>query len=154
MNPPENRELTAEILFESFNVPGLHIAVQAVLALASSWTSSSSSSASNRFTGTVVDSGDGVTHVIPVVDGYVVGSAIKSVPIAGREVTMFIQSLIREREALSFDVSSLDIARTIKESHCYTASDVVREFHRFDENPNKHIDKLALPTGQVTTLIT
>ena len=28
MNTPENRELTAEIMFETFNVKGLYIAVQ------------------------------------------------------------------------------------------------------------------------------
>lgn len=39
LNTPENREYTAEIMFESFNVPGLYIAVQAVLALAASWAS-------------------------------------------------------------------------------------------------------------------
>lgn len=39
LNAPENREFTAEIMFETFNVPGLYIAVQAVLALAASWTS-------------------------------------------------------------------------------------------------------------------
>ena len=39
LNPPENREYTAEIMFETFNVPGLYIAVQAVLALAASWSS-------------------------------------------------------------------------------------------------------------------
>ena len=39
LNTPENREYTAEIMFESFNVPGLYIAVQAVLALAASWVS-------------------------------------------------------------------------------------------------------------------
>ena len=65
MNPPENRENTAEIMFESFNCQGLYIAVQAVLALAASWTSSKVTDRS--LTGTVIDSGDGVTHVIPVV---------------------------------------------------------------------------------------
>ena len=40
LNTPENREQTAEIMFETYNVPGLYIAVQAVLALAASWTSS------------------------------------------------------------------------------------------------------------------
>ena len=39
LNAPENREYTAEIMFETFNVKGLYIAVQAVLALAASWTS-------------------------------------------------------------------------------------------------------------------
>jgi len=65
LNTPENREYTAEIMFESFNVPGLYIAVQAVLALAASWTSRQVGE--RTLTGTVVDSGDGVTHVIPVV---------------------------------------------------------------------------------------
>lgn len=65
LNPPENREATAEIMFESFNVQGLYIAVQAVLALAASWTSKSVQH--RTLTGTVIDSGDGVTHVIPVV---------------------------------------------------------------------------------------
>lgn len=52
-------------MFESFNVPGLYIAVQAVLALAASWTSRAITE--RTLTGIVVDSGDGVTHVIPVV---------------------------------------------------------------------------------------
>ena len=60
-----DREYTAEIMFESFNVPGLYIAVQAVLALAASWTSRHVGE--RTLTGTVIDSGDGVTHVIPVV---------------------------------------------------------------------------------------
>lgn len=64
-NTPENREYTAEIMFESFNVPGLYIAVQAVLALAASWTAKGVEE--RTLTGVVVDSGDGVTHVIPVV---------------------------------------------------------------------------------------
>lgn len=65
LNTPENREYTAEIMFESFNVPGLYIAVQAVLALAASWTAKNVED--RTLTGIVVDSGDGVTHVIPVV---------------------------------------------------------------------------------------
>lgn len=64
MNTPENRELTAEIMFETFNVPALYIAVQAVLALCASMLTAKKSKA---ITGTVIDSGDGVTHIIPVV---------------------------------------------------------------------------------------
>lgn len=52
-------------MFESFNIRGLYIAVQAVLALAASW--SSNKVTDRTLTGTVIDSGDGVTHVIPVV---------------------------------------------------------------------------------------
>ncbi|NXJ50236.1 ARP3B protein, partial [Spizaetus tyrannus] len=64
LNTPENREYLAEIMFESFNIPGLYIAVQAVLALAASWTSRQVGE--RTLTGIVIDSGDGVTHVIPV----------------------------------------------------------------------------------------
>jgi len=95
LNTPENRELTAEIMFETFNVPGLYIAVQAVLALAASWTSKNVKE--RTLTGTVIDSGDGVTHVIPVADGYVIGSCIKHIPLAGRDITAFVHKLLRER---------------------------------------------------------
>lgn len=52
-------------MFETFNVPGLYIAVQAVLALSASWKSRPLHE--RILTGLVVDSGDGVTHIIPVV---------------------------------------------------------------------------------------
>lgn len=67
LNTPENREYTAEIMFESFNIPGLYIAVQAVLSLAASWTRRQRGE--RTLTGIVIDSGDGVTHVIPVAEG-------------------------------------------------------------------------------------
>ena len=53
---------------------------------------------SRTLTGTVIDSGDGVTHVIPVAEGYVIGSCIKHIPLAGRSITQFIQQLMRERK--------------------------------------------------------
>ncbi|KAJ7605861.1 actin-related protein Arp3 [Mycena polygramma] len=95
LNAPENREQTAEIFFESFNIKGLYIAVQAVLALAASW--SSNRVTDRTLTGTVIDSGDGVTHIIPCAEGYVIGSAIKHIPIAGRDISQFVLNLMRER---------------------------------------------------------
>jgi actin-related protein 3 len=112
LNTPENREYTAEIMFESFNVPGLYIAVQAVLALAASWTSKQVGQ--RTLTGTVIDSGDGVTHVIPVAEGYVIGSCIKHIPIAGRDITDFILQLLRERESGIPPAQQLDTAKAIK----------------------------------------
>lgn len=132
LNPPENREHTAEIMFESFNCAGLYIAVQAVLALAASWTSSKVTDRS--LTGTVIDSGDGVTHVIPVAEGYVIGSAIKNIPIAGRDITLFIQSLLRDRGEAD---TSLRTAESIKEKFCYVCPDIVKEFNKFDREPEK-----------------
>lgn len=139
LNAPENREYTAEIMFETFNVPGLYIAVQAVLALASSWTSAEKVASRNIFTGTVIDSGDGVTHVIPVVDGYAIGSAIKHIPLAGRDVTHFVQQLLRDRADLNLPPElTLEAARKIKESeYSYVAPNLAREFAAFDKDPSK-----------------
>eukprot|EP00004_Rigifila_ramosa_P009230 TRINITY_DN2071_c0_g1_i1.p1 TRINITY_DN2071_c0_g1~~TRINITY_DN2071_c0_g1_i1.p1 ORF type:complete len:418 (-),score=123.07 TRINITY_DN2071_c0_g1_i1:57-1310(-) len=135
LNAPENREYTAEIMFETFNVPGLYIAVQAVLALAASWTSSKSNE--RTLTGTVVDSGDGVTHVIPVAEGYVIGSSIKHIPLAGRDMTSFIQGLLRERGEKIPAEDSLEISKRIKEQFCYTCPDIVKEFIKYDKEPEK-----------------
>lgn len=140
LNAPENREYTAEIMFETFNVPGMYIAVQAVLALASSWSQKSQDGIKRDiFTGTVIDSGDGVTHVIPVVEGYAIGSAIKHIPLAGRDVTHFIQQLLRDRTDLNLPPElTLEAARKIKESdYSYVAPNLAREFAAFDRDPSK-----------------
>lgn len=137
LNTPENREYTAEIMFESFNVPGLYIAVQAVLALAASWTSRQVGE--RTLTGTVIDSGDGVTHVIPVAEGYVIGSCIKHIPIAGRDITFFIQQLLKEREVGIPPEQSMETAKAIKERFCYTCPDIVKEFNKYDADPTKWI---------------
>ena len=124
LNPPENREATAEIMFESFNIKGLYIAVQAVLALAASWTSNKVTD--RTLTGTVIDSGDGVTHVIPVAEGYVIGSAIKHIPLAGRDITYFVQQLLRERGE-SANIPAEDgrrVAEKIKEDYSYVCQDL------------------------------
>jgi len=141
MNTPENRELTAEIMFETFNVKGLYIAVQAVLALAASWTSKQVKE--RTLTGTVVDAGDGVTHIIPVADGYVIGSCIKHIPIAGRDITNFIQLLLRDREPTIPPDEAMDVAKRIKEKYCYVCPDMAKEFKKYDEEPGKWVKQFA-----------
>lgn len=83
----------AEIMFETFNVKGLFIGVQATLALYAQICGPGSDSQVIRqedLTGTVIDSGDGVTHVFPVSDGFVIGSCVRHIPLAGRDITKFI----------------------------------------------------------------
>lgn len=126
----------------------MYIAVQAVLALAASWTSSKVSDRS--LTGTVIDSGDGVTHVIPVAEGYVIGSSIKSIPVAGRDITYFVQSLLRDRGEPD---SSLKTAQEIKEEYCYVCPDIVKEFARYDRDRSrfaKHV--VTQPGGRQVTV--
>ncbi|KAG5519422.1 hypothetical protein PMAC_002049 [Pneumocystis sp. 'macacae'] len=105
---------------------------QTVLALAASWTSSKIHNRS--LTGTVIDSGDGVTHVTPVADGYVIGSALKHIPIAGRDITYFIQSLLRDRNEPD---TSLKTAEKIKEEYSYVCPDMIKEFNRYDKEPDR-----------------
>jgi len=137
LNAPENREYTAEIMFETFNVPGLYIAVQAVLALAASWTSKNVKE--RTLTGTVIDSGDGVTHVIPVAEGYVIGSSIKHIPLAGRDITAFVQQLMRERNEPIPPEQSMEVAKRVKETYSYVCPDIVKEFAKYDQEPSKWI---------------
>ena len=157
LNPPENREQTAEIFFESFNIKGLYIAVQAVLALAASWTSSRVNE--RTLTGTVIDSGDGVTHVIPCAEGYVIGSAIKHIPIAGRDITQFVLNLMRERGEMTAvpPEDQLKVAGKVKENFSYVCQDIVREFRKYDEEPYKYFERYEgehTVTGRVSTLST
>ena len=142
LNTPENREYTAEIMFETFNVPGLYIAVQAVLALcASLLTKGGNEAGGNKVTGTVIDSGDGVTHIIPVVEGYVIGSCIKHIPLAGRDVTNFMLQQLRDRgEPLPSD-EALNVAKRIKERFCYVCPDLVKEYKKYDANPEDKFKK-------------
>lgn len=81
LNPLANRERAAEVLFETFNVPALFVAPQAILSLY----------ASGRTTGVVLDSGDGVSHVVPVYEGFALPHAITRTDVAGRDVTDQLQ---------------------------------------------------------------
>ncbi|KAF4523271.1 hypothetical protein B566_EDAN006894 [Ephemera danica] len=56
MNPTKNREKMIEVMFEKYGFAGAYIAIQAVLTLY----------AQGLLSGVVVDSGDGVTHICPL----------------------------------------------------------------------------------------
>jgi actin-related protein 3 len=139
MNPPEAREQMAEIMFETFNVAGLYIGVQATLALYAQICSTGGEGGmemgADNMTGAVIDSGDGVTHVFPVCDGYVIGSCVKSIPLAGSDMTKFIADEIKNRREDLPQGSLSEIAQKIKEDHCYVAKDLMSEFQKFDEKP-------------------
>ncbi|CAD8081161.1 unnamed protein product [Paramecium sonneborni] len=135
MNPPENRENIAEIFFETFNAKGLHISVQAVLSLFSSaFAPVNEYQKTAGLTGMVLDSGDGVTHCIPVSDGYVIGSCIKHIPLAGRDITQFVQNLLKERGENIPAEDIKKVAREIKEKYGYCISDgnLIKELEAYD----------------------
>jgi len=123
----------AEIWFETFDVKGLFIGVQAVLALYAGVYASGSSVTSSDLTGTVVDSGDGVTHVIPISHGYPITGSIKHVPIAGRSITEFMMQALRDRKEPIPSNEIKESARELKEKHCYCAANIEKEHAKFDK---------------------
>lgn len=117
LNPRSNRDTAAQILFETFNVPALHTSIQAVLSLY----------ASGRTTGIVLDSGDGVSHAVPVYEGFAMPSSIRRIDVAGRDVTEHLQTLLRKSGYVFHTSAEKEVVRLIKESVSYVAHDPRKE---------------------------
>ncbi|XP_067882759.1 uncharacterized protein [Heterodontus francisci] len=139
MNPHQNRERMVEIMFEVFNVPFSYVAMQAVLALYSS----------GRTTGIILDSGDGVTHTVPVYEGYSLPHAIQRLNLAGRDLTEYLRKLLKERGYSFNTTAELEIVRDIKEKHCYVAEDYEAELGSSKSGGELNY---TLPDGQIVTI--
>ena len=94
-------------------------------------------------TGTVIDSGDGVTHVFPVCDGYVISSCVKHIPLAGRDITNYILQSLKDRGETFKAGDGVEIAAKIKEKYGRVAKDVLKEFGQFDKKQTDENGKIV-----------
>ncbi|OBT52157.1 actin-like protein 2 [Pseudogymnoascus sp. 24MN13] len=128
MNPLKNREQMCEVMFERYQFGGVYVAIQAVLALYAQGLSS----------GVVVDSGDGVTHIVPVYESTVLNHLTRRLDVAGRD----------EPATWSSCSPAAETPSTIKEKLCYVSYDLELD-KKLSEETTVLVESYTLPDGRV-----
>ena len=143
LNPKRNRETMMEIMFEKFDHPAFYIAIQAVLSLYTT----------GRTTGLVLDSGDGVSHTVPVYEGYSLPHAILRIDLAGRDLTDYLRSILTERGYSFVTSAEREVVRDIKERVCYVARDFDGHMRLSASDRRLELEETyELPDGQIITV--
>lgn len=104
LNPDSDREKMTELMFETFQTPGLYIANQACLALF----------ASGRTTGLVLLSGDDVSHAVPVYESFAVKASTRTLAMGGNDLTQYLADMLREKGHIFETYEELRIVTDMK----------------------------------------
>nr|XP_039259140.1 actin-related protein 2 isoform X1 [Styela clava] len=138
MNPSKNREKILEVMFEKYQFQGVYIAIQAVLTLY----------AQGLLTGIVVDSGDGVTHICPVYEGFALPHLTRRLDVAGRDITRYLIKLLLLRGYAFNHSADFETVRMMKEKLCYVAYDIEQE-QKLATETTVLVESYKLPDGRI-----
>ncbi|XP_030041981.1 actin-related protein T2-like [Microcaecilia unicolor] len=134
LNPLQNRAKMTEVMFETLKVPAMYLSVQAILALYES----------ANTTGLVLDCGDGITHAVPVFEGYCLPHAVSKLHIAGKDINDYLKKLLSDSGHSLDCTSNKDVVNEIKEQLCYVAVDPCEELGK---KANEICRNFELPDG-------
>ena len=129
-------------MFETFGVPAFYVQVQAVLSLYTS----------GRTTGIILESGDAMTHTVPIYEGLYLSHAINRLNLAGRDLTEGLTRLLMEREYPSVTMADKEVVQDIKDQLCYVALDFEGEIQTAATSSTIVEKSYELPDGQVITI--
>ncbi|KAJ7204638.1 actin-domain-containing protein [Mycena haematopus] len=140
LNPRAHREKTAQIMFETFNVPAFYIVICAALCLYDF----------GRTTALVLDSGDGVTHAVPIYEGFALRHETLRLNLAGQDITELLSKNLTARYPSATTADHVTV-RDVKEKLCYVAPDFEQELLTAAQSSVRKRN-YELPDGQVVTI--
>ncbi|NXK47213.1 ACL7A protein, partial [Chauna torquata] len=116
--PIVDKKKYAEMMFEGFHVPAIHLAYQSQLSMYSY----------GKTSALVVDSGHGASHVVPIYEGYIMRSISERVDYAGLDITYYLMQLLNESGNMLTEYQ-LSIVEDLKQQCCYTSLDLTQDLN-------------------------
>ena len=132
----ETKEYLARVLFETHRVKSLIMVPTTILSMFSVGLTS----------GLVVESGDGITWICPIINGQIVDQSVQKLTLGGTDVNQYLKNLLM-REGIHIESSAVDeIIKDMKEKNCYFILD--------SSNPPKKDERfsIAMPDGSTLSI--
>ena len=142
MNARHNREKMTEIMFETFQVPGIFIGCSSVLALYGS----------GRTTGVVVESGHGVSHIYPIYDGFAINRGVVRLEYSGRTLTDYLLKLLAKRGHMYKTTAEREMVQEVKEQMCYVAKDYDDELNKAEKEGSGFVKQVEMTNGEIVSI--